>query len=61
MDQVCIAGVTEYAGIIGAIVTGASMLSNIVPSPDKAETSLGKIFSKIVHFIAVDIVTAVKK
>ena len=60
MDQVCITIGEQWLGIVSSIVMGASVLANIVPSPDKAETGIGRVFSKIVHFIAFDIVTAKK-
>lgn len=61
MDQVCLNNVEAVTGIIGAVVTVASMLSNFIPTPDKISNPVLKFLSQVVHFVAVDIVTAVKK
>lgn len=61
MEQICINSPENIVGLIGMIVMGASTLANIIPAPDKATTPVMKMVSRVVHFIAVDIVTSIKK
>lgn len=60
-DSVCLNNIEAISGIVASVVTVASMLSNIVPAPDQISNPVLKILSQILHFVAVDIVTAVKK
>ena len=46
MEQICLEGVTGYAGIATAVVTGASLLANIV--------SENNIFGKAVKYLALN-------
>lgn len=60
-QQVCI---TVGAGIIASIssvVAAASTVANFVPEPEKISNPVLRFLSRAVHFVALDIVTSVKK
>lgn len=59
MDQVCFNNIGSIAAYIGMAVTAASTVANFVPAPDKL-SGFAKLFSRILHFVAVDVVTAKK-
>lgn len=58
MDQVCISGSETLGAIAGGAVVVASTLANFVPEPDKIDNKLLRFFSRVIHFVALDIVTA---
>lgn len=61
LNQVC---VNHLPGGIFAVVVyviaGVSALVNFVPAPDAISNPVGKAISRVLHFLAVDIVTAAK-
>ena len=61
MEQVCISIGAQYMGIVGAVVVGTSAIANFLPAPDATSNKVIKLISRIIHFVAVDITTAVKK
>lgn len=61
MEQICINSPENIIGLVGMIVMGASTVANFIPAPDKATNPVMKFISRIVHFIAVDVVTSMKK
>jgi hypothetical protein len=60
MDSFCVNSPASVISVIGLIVTGASSIANFIPAPDKIDNKALKLISKIIHFLAVDIVTAKK-
>lgn len=60
-DSVCLNNIEAISGIVASVVTVASMISNFIPAPENISNPFLKMLSQIVHFVAVDIVTAVKK
>ena len=61
LPQVCINTPEYLMGLIGTVVIGASTLANFVPAPDKITNPVLKVFSRVLHFVAIDIITAAKK
>ncbi len=61
IQEICINSPEYIAGIIGSIVVGASTLANFVPAPTKIEHPVLRVLSRILHFVAIDVTTAVKK
>lgn len=59
MDQVCFNNIGSIAAYVGMVVTAASTVVNFVPEPDKLKGAM-KLFSRVLHFVAVDVVTAKK-
>lgn len=59
LNQICVNSSAQITMIVGYIIYLAGM--NLVPSPDKVENPFLKILSKVAHFFAVDVTTAVKK
>ena len=59
LNQVCVTAGTQVTAIVGYAIYLAGM--NFVPSPDKVSNPVLKLISKIAHFLAVDVTTAVKK
>lgn len=58
MENICINSPEYITGIVGTIVIGASTIANFVPEPDKINNSFLRFLSRVIHFVAVDIVTA---
>ena len=61
MDQLCFNAGESVIAIVTAVVSGASLIANWVPAPDKLEGKFAKAISKIVHYVALDVVTGKKK
>ena len=61
LNQVCISANAQIVGAVGTFVMLMSGLVNIVPAPDKITNPVGRFISRLLHFAAVDITTAVKK
>lgn len=61
MDSVCLNSIEGYTGIATVIVTVASFAANFIPTPDKIDNKLLRALSRLVHWAAVDVVTATKK
>jgi len=60
-QQVCFTAPVALASAVGGVIVGASTLANFLKSPDEYTNPVMKWISRIVHFVAFDIVTAVKK
>lgn len=60
MDSFCINSPETVISVITYVIAGASAVANFIPAPDKTDNKTLKIISRIVHFIAVDIVTSKK-
>lgn len=60
MDQVCINNSTEIAGIAASVVAVVSAIANFVPEPEKIDNKFFRFLSRVIHFIALDVVTAKK-
>lgn len=61
MDQICINNAGNIAALVAMAITAASGVANFVPAPNEISNPVGKFLSKALHFLAVDVVTAVKK
>lgn len=61
VQQICINSPAAVASLVAYGVVGASFLANLVPSPDEIKNPVAKFLSRVLHFVAVDIVTAAKK
>lgn len=60
-QQICFTAPQAVIGIIGSVVVGASTLANFIKSPDEYTSPVMQWISRLIHFVAFDIVTAVKK
>lgn len=60
MENICINTPESIGAIVGGVVLVASTISNFIPAPDKIGNPVAKLISRVVHFVAVDIVTAKK-
>lgn len=58
MDQTCINGSETLAAIASGAVVLASTVANFVPEPDKIDNGVLRFLSRVLHFVALDIVTA---
>ena len=61
VNQVCISANAQIVGAVGTFVMLMSGLVNVVPSPADIKNPVGKFISRLLHFAAADIVTAMKK
>lgn len=61
MDQLCFNAGESVIAIVTAVVSGASIVANFFPAPDKIENKTLKALSKIVHYVALDVVTGKRK
>lgn len=61
MYEFCINTTENVVATVGSIVAGAATLANFVPAPDKITNPTLRAFSRLLHFVAVDVVTAVSK
>ena len=60
MDQICINSPENIAGAVASAVAVFNVIVNFVPDPDKLTNPVAKMASRILHFLAIDIVTAKK-
>lgn len=60
VHQICVNSPEAWIGLVSMVVTGVSTIVNFVPAPDKIGNPVLKFLSRVLHFIAVDIVTAKK-
>lgn len=60
MDTVCITSPEYISGIVGSVVVGASTIANFIPAPDQITNPIFRSISRVIHFIALDIVTSKK-
>lgn len=58
MDQVCINNSELLATVASGAVVLASSIANFVPEPDKIDNKFLRFLSRVLHFVALDIVTA---
>lgn len=58
--QICLNSPESIAAIVGMVVTGTSAVANFIPAPDKLNNKVMRAISRIVHFVAADVVTAAK-
>ena len=61
LNQVCINASEQIVSIVATTIVIISGIVNAVPSPDKIKNPALRFFSRVLHFAAVDVVTAVKK
>jgi hypothetical protein len=61
LNQVCINANAQIVGIVATGIAITSGIVNAVPSPDKIKNPALRFLSRVLHFAAADIVTAVKK
>lgn len=61
MEQICINANDHIIMLAGLVITITSGVVNIIPAPDEIDNAILRFLSRVVHFVAVDIVTAVKK
>lgn len=60
MEQVCITSSENIAALTGIAVAAASTIANFVPAPENISNPVLRFFSRALHFVALDIVTAKK-
>jgi hypothetical protein len=58
MDQICLNTSASVVGVATTIVTLFSAYANALPAPKDTDRAPKRLWSRIVHFIALDIVTA---
>ncbi len=61
MEQICLNSPESIISLVGMAVMAASTLANFVPAPAKIENPVMRFFSRALHFVAADIVTAAKR
>lgn len=60
MDQLCFNTSAQVMAYISMGITILNAVLNVVPDPDKIANPYGKLLSRLLHFLAIDIVTAKK-
>lgn len=61
MDQVCINSPETITAVVTTVIAAAAGFANFIPAPDSINNTVLRGLSRIVHFIAFDIVTAAQK
>lgn len=59
--DICITSPESIVAIVSTVVAGASAFANLIPAPENITNPTLRFLSRVVHFVAFDIVTAAQK
>lgn len=60
MNNLCFSATEDITAYASMAITAVNVIINVVPDPDKIQNPFWRMCSRILHFIAIDIVTAKK-
>jgi hypothetical protein len=61
MESICLVSPESIASLVGIVIAAASGIANFFPAPAKIDNKVLRALSRVVHFVAFDVTTSLKK